>query len=218
MNKTEQAVQLFNKYAVDYAKKFSDQSLYADAYKSFFDLIPTNGNVIELACGPGNITRHILDKRPDLQFYCTDLSENMLEIAEKANPEASFGKLNMNDLDKVDDNYNAILIGFGLPYLNQLEVKKLIRISTKILKENGCTTTLKAHHIDKAATGYNLGTNDPSQMDVFNVSYAELASSILAFACDRLCAVGFAGSDCPDRFHIGNSAALQLGSIRPQIL
>jgi uncharacterized protein (DUF362 family) len=39
----------------------------------------------------------------------------------------------------------------------------------KILEENGCQTTSQAHHIDTAATEYNLGTNDPAQMDLVNI-------------------------------------------------
>jgi uncharacterized protein (DUF362 family) len=39
----------------------------------------------------------------------------------------------------------------------------------RVLKDNGCTTTSKAHHIDTAATTYGLGTNDPGQMDVINI-------------------------------------------------
>jgi uncharacterized protein (DUF362 family) len=40
----------------------------------------------------------------------------------------------------------------------------------RILQDNGCTTTAQGHHIDTAATTYGLGTNDPAQMDVINIS------------------------------------------------
>jgi uncharacterized protein (DUF362 family) len=41
----------------------------------------------------------------------------------------------------------------------------------EILVGAGCTTIWKAHHVDTAAgTPYNLGTNDPAQMDVVNVA------------------------------------------------
>ncbi len=40
----------------------------------------------------------------------------------------------------------------------------------EILDANGCNTIAYAHHIDTAASvPYNLGTNDPAQMDVVNV-------------------------------------------------
>jgi len=41
----------------------------------------------------------------------------------------------------------------------------------EILEERGCTTISQAHHIDTAAEApYNLGTNDPSEMDVINIT------------------------------------------------
>jgi hypothetical protein len=40
----------------------------------------------------------------------------------------------------------------------------------ELLLENGCNTTGQATHIDTAAQPpYNLGTNDPSQMEVINI-------------------------------------------------
>lgn len=40
----------------------------------------------------------------------------------------------------------------------------------EILEDNGCTTIPDAHHIDTAAGApYNLGTNDPGQMDVEHI-------------------------------------------------
>ncbi len=40
----------------------------------------------------------------------------------------------------------------------------------QILEDNGCTTISNAYHIDTAAQDpYNLGTNDPSQMEVINI-------------------------------------------------
>jgi hypothetical protein len=40
----------------------------------------------------------------------------------------------------------------------------------RVLLDNGCTTTGRAHHIDTAATTYGLGTNNPNQMDVISLT------------------------------------------------
>ena len=53
----------------------------------------------------------------------------------------------------------------------------------KILEENGCRTTTKSYradHVDIAATEYNLGTNDPSQMDVVNIKNPSVAPQTLS--------------------------------------
>jgi len=44
-------------------------------------------------------------------------------------------------------------------------------VGTELLKDNNCTTTGNAHHISTAAQDpYNLGTDDPSQMDILNIT------------------------------------------------
>jgi hypothetical protein len=41
----------------------------------------------------------------------------------------------------------------------------------EILEDAGCSTIWKAHHVDTAAGApYNLGTNDPAEMDIVNLS------------------------------------------------
>jgi len=43
-------------------------------------------------------------------------------------------------------------------------------IGRQILADNGCRTINRAHHVDTAASSYGLGTNDPNQMDVVNIT------------------------------------------------
>lgn len=43
-------------------------------------------------------------------------------------------------------------------------------LGRKILAENGCDTISRASHIDTAAEQYQLGRNDPSQMDIVNIN------------------------------------------------
>lgn len=49
------------------------------------------------------------------------------------------------------------------------DIVALDSIGRQILADNGCRTINKAHHVD-TATSYGLGTNDPNQMDVVNIT------------------------------------------------
>ena len=40
----------------------------------------------------------------------------------------------------------------------------------KLLQENGCATIDRAHHIETAASDYRLGTNNPTEMEIINIS------------------------------------------------
>jgi trans-aconitate methyltransferase len=138
MDHSSQAVQVFNKYAKQYHEKFSDVSAYAGSLNLFCRQLTNNDPaILELACGPGNITRYILKQKPDAQVLATDLAPNMLAIARLINPEARFKLMDCRDLLKLEKKFDGIICGFCLPYLTKEESIQLIGNASKILTEQG---------------------------------------------------------------------------------
>ena len=133
-----QAAAVFNKNAFTYQGKFMDVSLYKEALDIFCAHIPKqNAAILELACGPGNITRYLLNKRPDFKILGTDLAPDMLDLAAVNNPEAEFRLMDCRDLSSTEGQYDAIMCGFGLPYLSEEEAIKLIQDSALHLNSGG---------------------------------------------------------------------------------
>jgi len=137
MDKSQQAVEVFNRRASDYAQRYMDVTLYADTLDIFCDSLKPKARLLELACGPGNITRYLLDKRPDLDISATDLAPNMIAIASKNNPKAKFSLGDMRNLNSEFGSFDAILCGFGLPYLTKDEAITLIIDLPKMLNPGG---------------------------------------------------------------------------------
>jgi predicted TPR repeat methyltransferase len=137
MNKTDKAVELFNRWANLYQEKYMNVDLYSDALNLFCDQVKKNADVLELACGPGNVTKYILNKRPDLKILGTDLSENMLELARQNNPNAVFTKMDCRDIAKLTKTYDAIVCAFALPYLSKEESISLIIDASHRLNDHG---------------------------------------------------------------------------------
>ena len=76
----------WNKVAKLYQEKFMDLDLYDDTYDTFCAELPIeNATILEIGCGPGNITKYLLNKRPDFRIEGIDISPNMIELA-KAKP------------------------------------------------------------------------------------------------------------------------------------
>lgn len=89
MAKDEDLIEGFNKLAQVYQDKFMDMDLYDDTYDEFCGLIKGhNAKVLEIGCGPGNITRFILNQLPELHIHAIDLSEEMVALARENNPTA----------------------------------------------------------------------------------------------------------------------------------
>lgn len=138
MDKSEIAVSIFNKYAEQYQAKFMDVSLYHSSFDFFCDSIKDkNPDVLELACGPGNITKYLLEKRGDIKILGTDLAPQMIELAKRNNPGAEFEILDCRKIRSLNKTFNAIMCGFCFPYLSKEEADKLISDAYSVLNPEG---------------------------------------------------------------------------------
>ncbi|MBL7982274.1 MAG: methyltransferase domain-containing protein [Flavobacteriales bacterium] len=126
MDPTQQAVRIFGEHAESYAQKYADVGRYAPSLDRFLSLIPHGGHVLELACGPGNVTRYLLDRRPDLQVVATDLAPEMLAVAERTVPEAEHQLMDMRAVGSAQRQYQGVVCAFGLPYLDQRAAAQFI--------------------------------------------------------------------------------------------
>lgn len=115
-----------------------DVSLYTEAFKVFFDNISANNaSILDIACGPGNITKFLLDKKPDYRILGIDLSSKMLKLAKINNPKAQFQLMDCREIDTIGAKFDGITCGFCLPYLTPQEAINLIANVSKLLKPNG---------------------------------------------------------------------------------
>jgi ubiquinone/menaquinone biosynthesis C-methylase UbiE len=137
MDKYKTTIETYNKSAKSFQDKFMNMDLYHDTYDRFCDMIDNrNNDIFEIACGPGNITRYLLTKRPDLNITAIDLSPQMIELAKINNPTVDFRVMDCREIGMIEKKFDAIMCGFCLPYLSQDESVKLIADSYKLLNSN----------------------------------------------------------------------------------
>lgn len=154
------AAAVFDKHAEAYQEKYMDVSLYHDSFDVFCQYVPAeNARVLELACGPGNITRYLRQKRPDFQILGIDLSPKMVELARTNNPDATFMCLDCRDIRQLDQTFDALMVGFCLPYLSVGETEQLVCDAAAMLPPKGVLylSTMEddysASEIQRASTG-----------------------------------------------------------------
>ena len=128
----------WNNIAQLYEDKFMKLELYDDTYKSFSDLLSRpDSNVLEIGCGPGNITRHLLDLNPTLKVLAIDISKNMIDLAKRNNPEVDVQVLDCRNLKTINTKFDGVICGFIIPYLSKLDCSKLIFDCSNLLTEKG---------------------------------------------------------------------------------
>ncbi len=127
MNPYEITVNTFDKLAEKYQSKYMDFDFYEDTYDTFLSYLEKdNADILEIACGPGNITKYLLDRCENLNIYGVDLAPNMVALARKNNPNAMFDIVDSRNVSSINRKFDAILCGFGLPYLSKHDVEKLL--------------------------------------------------------------------------------------------
>lgn len=91
MNKSEITIETYNRSAQKYYTKFKKMNLYDDTYDLFCPLIErTDAHILEITCGPGNITEYLLNRIPGLKITGIDLAKEMIALAKRNVSAADF--------------------------------------------------------------------------------------------------------------------------------
>lgn len=138
MDKNKETFNTWNNIASLYQNKFMELDLYNDTYDFICKTIDKHkAKLLEIGCGPGNITKYLLSKRPDFDIFGIDIAPNMIELAKQNNPTAHFSVMDSRHIHTLDSNYDGIIGGFCIPYLSQTECNELITASYDLLNNNG---------------------------------------------------------------------------------
>jgi 2-polyprenyl-3-methyl-5-hydroxy-6-metoxy-1,4-benzoquinol methylase len=149
----------WNKIAQLYQDKFMDLDLYNTTYDLFCDTIVTKKTkVLELGCGPGNITKYIHSKRPDFTIEAIDVAPSMIELAKKNCPGVTFKVMDIRDINQLQSKYNAIICGFCIPYISQSELMQLITDCSQLMTKSGILylSFVDGNYSD---SGYQVGSS-----------------------------------------------------------
>ena len=138
MDRYKETFETWNKVASLYQDKFMNLDLYNETYDFICNtIIKEKAKILDIGCGPGNITKYILSRRPEFDVFGIDIAPNMIELAKINNPTASFAVMDCREIDRITTKYDAIVCGFCLPYLSQADSQKLITDSYHLLNESG---------------------------------------------------------------------------------
>jgi cyclopropane fatty-acyl-phospholipid synthase-like methyltransferase len=138
MSHYDETLNTWNKVAQLYQEKFMDLDLYDESYALFSSAIEKqNASILEIGCGPGNISRYLLKLHQDFIIHGIDFAPNMIELAKVNIPKATFEVRDARDISQLSKTFDGIIAGFCLPYLSGEESKQLILDANSLLNENG---------------------------------------------------------------------------------
>lgn len=138
MNSYKETFETWNKLALLYEDKFMNLDIYNNTYDLFCNLIIKEGaKLLDIGCGPGNITKYLLCKRPDFDILGIDIAANMIELAKKNNATARFAIMDSRQIDVIETKFDGIVCGFCLPYLSHNDSNKFFIDCYNLLHKDG---------------------------------------------------------------------------------
>jgi len=138
MKEKDETFETWNSITELYHESFMNLKTYNESYDEFCSSIKVhNPSILEIGCGPGNITKYIFLKRPDFSILATDYSPSMIKKAKSNIPEVEFRVLDCREISSVQGTFDGIIAGFCIPYLTQEEVEILLYEVSKKLSKNG---------------------------------------------------------------------------------
>lgn len=138
MDNFELSVQRFDEFAEEYANRFDNISGYIEHLSNFCRLVePENPRILELGCGPGNVTRFLKASFPESRIMAIDLAPKMIEIARTFLPEVDFRVMDVRNISSIQEKFDAIMCSFCLPFLSKADAAKLIADCSALLNSGG---------------------------------------------------------------------------------
>ena len=163
MDQTQNVIDVFDSCAKEYQDQFMDISQYRASIDLFCASIKgERPNILELACGPGNITSYLRETHPKYSILGTDISSNMLTLARKNVPSVSFVELDCRNISNISGQFNGIMCGFALPYLSKEEARQMIHDSFELMETEGILyiSTMQGNYADSKLTKSSSGKHE----------------------------------------------------------
>jgi len=122
------SVQRFNEFADEYTERFKNIDSYRVHLDLFLNLSPDPVlSILELGCGPGNITGFLHSHFPDARITAIDLAPKMIEIASRRLPLVDFHVMDVRNIRALKRQFDLVMCSFCLPFLSDEDAQKLIR-------------------------------------------------------------------------------------------
>ena len=131
-------VATFDANADQYLAYFKTFTLYRPSFDRLMAALSLQQKtLLEVGCGPGNVSHYLLSKRPDLKILGIDLAPRMVALAKKLNPEQQYEVMDCRQLQQLTGPFDAVVAAFCLPYLNHQEAKNMVTQCTDLLPSGG---------------------------------------------------------------------------------
>ena len=132
VDKSKQAVSVYEKIAKLYAEEFKEPSDYID---EFLKMLPKNGKILDAGCGVGIDANYM--KSRGFEVVGIDLSEEMLKLAKQKFPQMDFRLMDIRKIDFKPNSFDGVFASFSLIHIPKKDIPDVLKKFYQILKDGG---------------------------------------------------------------------------------
>lgn len=131
----QETINWYDEHASEYATKV-DHIFNVDVYTAFTNKIIPKARILDLGCGSGRDAKHFFED--GYEVVGIDISQGLLNIAQKKNPDITFIKGSFLQLPFEDNTFDGIWAYASLVHLETTkDVLKALTECRRVLKPNG---------------------------------------------------------------------------------
>lgn len=153
MNHLSKYRELFDKHALAYQKKYFELEGYHEVLNHLYQLTKMkNPSILDLACGPANISYFLKNKFENCKIKGIDISAQMINLAKNNLPEGEFEIQDIRMLRLSGIEFDIVISGFATPYLSKVELIEFISKCSTLLKGQGLLylSTIEGKYTDSS--------------------------------------------------------------------
>jgi SAM-dependent methyltransferase len=122
-------------YAVEFFRELERKPFDREVLDAFAVNVRGKGQVCEIGCGPGHISRYLQDRGVTMRGI--DLSQEMVKCARRLNPDISFEQRDMLALDLADASLAAIVSFYAIIHIERDKVTRALQEMNRVLQLGG---------------------------------------------------------------------------------
>ncbi|MEI7741776.1 MAG: class I SAM-dependent methyltransferase [bacterium] len=125
----------YNLIAEEWHKDHQADDWWVNGTKKFIVFLKSGDTVLDVGCGGGTKSKYLTSH--GLKITGIDLSDKMVEIARRENPESEFFALDLNQADTLSGSFDGIFVQAVLLHIPKDKVEAALKKVISKLKEGG---------------------------------------------------------------------------------
>lgn len=173
-NIIDETIETYDNIVNKYIEYFNSKDLHGNVqFQREIDILVDNlkngSSILDVGTATGDYPKYLTEKsNKDFKITGIDSSKNMIEVARKNAPKASFEVMDIRKLDYPENSFDAILCLATLIHVNDEEALKILDKFDRVLKSKGIIIINVMEHLSGNKELYVKEPFNPKYNTYFN--------------------------------------------------